>query len=135
MRVAPLFERALLLAEPRRVVGDDPHVALCALDLLRQLRGVEFARDLLALLAPDGVVQQNVGVFQFAEARARARCRLIGEDEVGLEYDSARAQFAHLALEGQKARAVLGDERPARREDLTADGPLAFRRHAHLLSR
>ena len=106
-----------------------------ALYLLLKLRRVHLARDVLALLAPYLVVEEHEGVLQLAEARARAPGGLVREDEVCVESDRADFQLAHLALEGEQTRALFGDGRSARRDQLAADDALAARRHAHLARR
>src|ERR671920_645619 len=88
-------------------------------------------RDLLALDAPYLVVEQDEGVFQLAQARARGLRGLVCEDEVSFEPDHAHLKLAHLALEGEEPRAVLGHGRAARRDELARDDALALRGHAH----
>ena len=90
---------------------------------------------MLALLAPDLVVEKHEGVFQLGQAVARAARGLFGEREVCAESDDADFQLAHLALEREQPRALLGDRRPARRDELPADDELALGGHARLTRR
>jgi hypothetical protein len=87
LTAAALAQLFFLGGEARGVVGDDTHVPLGALDLLAELSRDVLARDVFALLAPDGVVQEDEGVFEFDEAGAGAGGGLVGEDEVCFEPD------------------------------------------------
>ena len=68
----------------------------------------------VALLAPDGFVQQHDRVFEFRQARARFAHCLRGGGHFSLQPRGAAFQLTQLALEGQQARALFDGARVAR---------------------